>query len=217
MDNCITRWKHGQLHHQAGAWTTAPPGIRAAIPKTTLLQGVASSAAACLDSNIPPRKPIPGRPGKTTKATDKLLKSEVLKNPQISETELKKAHPIVLGNISEQTIQNHLQKELCFPSWSPAKNPLLMKQRLEFAKKYQKWTAEDWSKVMWSDESTFRCVTVHQGRVRRPVSASCYDSMFAKKIVKHPEFVTLWGCFSGECSHGGLYFLPKNVTMNGER
>jgi hypothetical protein len=27
----------------------------------------------------------------------------------------------------------------------------------------------------------------------------------------------VWGCFSGVVGHGGLYFHPKNVTMNAER
>ena len=27
----------------------------------------------------------------------------------------------------------------------------------------------------------------------------------------------LWGCFSGKEERGGLYFLPKNVTMNADR
>jgi hypothetical protein len=26
----------------------------------------------------------------------------------------------------------------------------------------------------------------------------------------------VWGCFSGKRGRGGLYFLPKNYTMNGE-
>ncbi|KAG7162481.1 putative Transposase-containing protein 8 [Homarus americanus] len=98
-----------------------------------------SAAAACPDSDVPPRKPIPVHPRKTTKTNDKLLKRE-------------KAHPSVLGNASERTIQNRLQKELCLPFRSPTKKPFLiprmMKQRLEFSKKYQNWTAEDWAKVM---------------------------------------------------------------------
>ncbi|KAG7177742.1 putative Transposable element Tcb1 transposase-like 9, partial [Homarus americanus] len=108
-----------------------------------------SAAAACPDSDVPPRKPIPGRPRKTTKATDELLKREVLKIPRKSAAEIKKAHPSVLGNVSERTIQNRLQ-ELCLLSRPPAKKPLLiprmMKQRLELAKKYENRTAEDWSK-----------------------------------------------------------------------
>jgi hypothetical protein len=35
--------------------------------------------------------------------------------------------------------------------------------------------------------------------------------------VKHPNYVMEWGCFSGAGGRGGLYFLPRNTTMNGER
>ena len=33
---------------------------------------------------------------------------------------------------------------------------------------------------------------------------------------KHPESVMAWGAFSGNKGRGGLYFLPKNVTMRGD-
>jgi hypothetical protein len=43
-----------------------------------------------------------------------------------------------------------------------AKKPLLtlpmVKKLLRFCKKYKKWTEEDWSDVMFSDDSTFRIV-----------------------------------------------------------
>lgn len=53
--------------------------------------------------------------------------------------------------------------------------------------------------------------------VRQPLGASRYDSKYTVKTVKHPESVMVWGCFSGSNGRGGLYFLPKNETMNGNR
>ena len=35
--------------------------------------------------------------------------------------------------------------------------------------------------------------------------------------MKHPTSVMVWGCFSGSNGRGGLYFLPKNLTMNAIR
>jgi hypothetical protein len=43
-----------------------------------------------------------------------------------------------------------------------AKKPLLMKwmksQRLQFAKEHAHWTYEDWSEVLFSNESTFKTI-----------------------------------------------------------
>jgi hypothetical protein len=36
------------------------------------------------------------------------------------------------------------------------------------------------------------------------------------KTVKHSDSVMVWGCFSA-AGHGGLYFLPRNTTMNSEK
>ena len=74
----------------------------------------------------------------------------------------------------------------------------------------------DWRKVMFSDESTFRLVRGGYKLVRRPQGVSRYDSKYTIKTVKHPESVMVWGAFSGNKGRGGLYFLPKNVTMRGD-
>ena len=52
--------------------------------------------------------------------------------------------------------------------------------------------------------------------VRRPSDASRYDERYTVKTVKHPDSIMVWGCFSGERGRGGIYFLPKNVTMKGD-
>ena len=78
-------------------------------------------------------------------------------------------------------------------------------------------SVDDWEKVMWSDESTFQCIQSRKRRVRRPSSICRMDPAYTISTVKHPASVMVWGCFSGTLGRGGLYFLPKNVTMNGER
>ena len=74
----------------------------------------------------------------------------------------------------------------------------------------------DWRKVMFSDESTSRLVQRGYKLIRRPSGVSRYDSRYIIKTVKHPKSVLLWGAFSGDKGRGGLYFLPKNVTMRGD-
>lgn len=168
----------------------------------------------------PDHKPIPGRPRKTTKATDNLLRREVKKNPRITGAQLKENHPKLLENVAVRTVMHRLQKDLKLPSRTAARKPLLTdrmrKARLAFAKKYGHWTKEDWSKVMWSDESTFQLIPGRRVKVRRPSDSSRYDAAYTSPTVKHSESVMVWGCFSGVVGRGGLYFLPKNVMMNSD-
>jgi hypothetical protein len=106
-----------------------------------------------------------------------------------------------LATVSERTIQRSLQKDLKMPSRRAAQKPLLTekmkKKRMAFCKVYQHWTAEDWSNVMYSDESTFRCIRSISTKVRRPSGSNQYDSRYTVKTVKHPDSVMIWGCFSG--------------------
>ena len=66
---------------------------------------------------------------------------------------------------------------------------------------------------MFSDESTFRLVSGNSKIARRPSDVSRYNPQYTVKTVKHADSVMVWGAFSGNRGRGGLYFLPKNVTM----
>jgi hypothetical protein len=37
------------------------------------------------------------------------------------------------------------------------------------------------------------------------------------KIKKPPNSIMVWACFTSKMGRGGLYFMPKGTTMNGER
>ena len=59
-------------------------------------------------------------------------------------------------NVHAETVRNCL-KEAGLRSFPKLKKPLLakrhQKQRLDFARKYQHWTVDDWKRVIWSDET----------------------------------------------------------------
>ena len=177
------------------------------------------AAAGLPDNTTPPRKVGTGAKKKTSERTNAVLRREVMLSPSITAAALKKKHPLLLQNVSIRTIQHRLQKDLNLPSRRAAKKPLLtgamMKKRLQFCKTYAHWTSTDWRKVMFSDESTFRLVRGGSRLVRRPPGTSRYDPKYTVKTVKHPDSVMVWGAFSGNHGRGGLYFLPKNVTMRG--
>lgn len=185
----------------------------------TSVYNLKKAAAAVPPGTTPPRKEGSGAPRKTSQRTDSLLKREMKADPFLNAVGLKKKHPELLAAVSVRTIQHRLQKDLKMPIRRCAKKPLLTaamkKKRIDFCKKYEDWTPEQWQKVMFSDESTFRLVRAGTKLVRRPRDISRYDPKYTVKTVKHPDSVMVWGAFSGNKGRSGLYFLPKNVTMKG--
>ena len=101
--------------------------------------------------------------------------------------------------MSDRTIRHRLQKEHDLPARKPLRKPLLTprmaKKRLEFCQRYRDWTAEDWQKVMFSDESTFLQFAGYKSYVRRPPGSSPVNPRFIQPTVKHPH--PLW---SGDAS-----------------
>lgn len=187
----------------------------------TAVYNLISRAKNLPRNEVPPRKSVPGRPRKTSPTTDKLIKRAVLKNPKITAKQLKQAYPSILHNVAERTIQHRCQRDLKLHLRSPTSKPLLTRKmrvaRLQFAKRYKDFTTEDWRRVMWSDESTFQCGAVRRGKLRRPQGMNPLDPRYLHLTTKHPPSVMIWGSFSGEMGRGGIYFLPKNATMNGDR
>jgi transposase len=169
---------------------------------------------------IPERKKGSGRPATITSSDLKILERFVKKNPRATAGDIKEQVPEVAA-VSVKHINWLIVNKLKIRSRIAAQKPLLtdkMKaKRLAFAKKYVSWTEEDWSRVMFSDESTFRCIRANRIRVRRPSGTNRFDTRYTVKTVKHPDSVMVWASFSGSCGRAGIFFLPRNVTMNGER
>jgi hypothetical protein len=69
---------------------------------------------------------------------------------------------------------------------------------------------------MYSDQSTFRVITVTRTLVWRPIGSNRYSNQLTVKTDKHPDSLMVWCCFSA-AGCGSLYFLPRNTTMNAER
>jgi transposase len=185
------------------------------------IQRVLRSLKSLLEDTLPP--PPVKRSGRRTKLDTKKmnrLRSFVLRFPFKTAREVKQ-ELLGFNEISVRRIQEVLQKNLKMPSRTAAKKPLLTplmtRKRIKFCKKYLNWTPKQWENVMFSDESTFRLVNSRGMKVRRPSGLDRYKQRFTVPTVKHSASVMVWGCFSGKMGRGGLYFLPKNQTMNGER
>ncbi len=90
----------------------------------------------------------------------------------------------------------------------------MKRKRLSFARKYRTWSSSNWRNVIFSDESTFSLVNSRSVTVRRNKTMCSYKHKFIVKTVKHSAHIMVWGCFSGRMGRGGLFFLPKNCTIN---
>jgi hypothetical protein len=109
---------------------------------------------------------------KTLKAN---LKRLVMKYSKITFSELQTS-VAELRVVSKQTIQHTLQDHLKMPWCVAAMKPLLtdkMKsKRLRFAQSYQHFTTEDWSKVMYADNLTAKCIRASRAEMRTPTGAT---------------------------------------------
>ncbi len=99
--------------------------------------------------------------------------------------------------------------------WKRATKPLLkQKQRqkhLTLAKEKQSWTVAQWSKVLFSDESTFCIYFGNQGpRVWRK-SGEAQNPFCLKFSVKFPQSVMIWAAMSS-AGVGPLCFLKSTVN-----
>jgi len=84
---------------------------------------------------------------------------------------------------------------------------------MTFCNQYKRWTVDQWNKVLFSDESTFSQFSSYVCHVRRPVNTR-YKARYVVPTVKQAPTVMIWGSFRGN-GCGGLWFLPKNTTING--
>ena len=223
--------KHLSPEKKTACLAMAVNGI--ARSKIMLTTGVKKTALDCLlrkfrkqsdverkELKVPKRKEGSGRTGNLTLGRAKKIRKLLKDNPRMSAKNLLVEDEERYGNVTPRTVQHWCHTKLGLPSRVPTKKPRITpaarKKRLDFALKYWNWTIEDWSQCMFSDESWFEVLRDSGCRkVRRPVGSNRYASEFTRKTVKHPDKIMVWGCFSIK-GRGGLYFLPKNKTMNGE-
>ena len=104
-------------------------------------------------------KKASGRPRKSSKRQDRLLKLIQLWDWGTTGTELGQEWQQAGGSASARTARRRLLED-GLVSRRAEKKPLLsrknIRDRLIFCKRYRDWIAEDWGKVIFSGESPFR-------------------------------------------------------------
>ena len=168
--------------------------------------------------------PIPIRKGLEDRVSpfareDNVMRRIVVRSPTSS---LKKIRAKLLRRgrrISHMTVSRRFFKEFNLKSYKPAKKPKLtaaIKAKcLQFANNHQHWTAEQWGKVLFSDELTFQQFVVRKRHVRRPTGKRFHER-YTIPTVKHPPSQMVWGAMSRN-GVAALSFLPPEITMNGPK
>ncbi len=119
----------------------------------------------------------------------------------------------------ESALQEPLRTDVCktwvFSCRIPCVKPLLnnrqRQKRLVWAKDKKDWTAAEWSKVMFSDESKFCISFGNQGpRVWRK-RGEAHNPRCLRSSVKFPQSVMVWGAMSS-AGVGPLCFLRSKVN-----
>ncbi|KAL7837210.1 hypothetical protein SRHO_G00269210 [Serrasalmus rhombeus] len=163
-------------------------------------------------------KKAPGRPRTTSKRQDRLLKVFQLRDRATSSAELAQEWQQAGVSASACTVRRRLLEQ-GLVSRRAEKKPLLsrknIRDRLIFCKRYREWTAEDWGKVIFSDESPFRLFGTSGKQLVRRRRGERYHQSCLMPTVKHLETIHVWGCFSAK-GIGSLAVLPKNTAMNKE-
>ena len=143
------------------------------------------------------------------------MKKIAVRSPSSSLIKFKSALETKGARMSKSTISRRLCKVFQFPSRKPAAKPKLTpamkKKRPNFANKYKRWTADYWSKVRLSNESTLIQLKSQWQHVRRPTGKR-YIDLYTFMTKKHPPSQISRGAMS-VIGTASLYFLEKKPLL----
>lgn len=141
----------------------------------------------CREGNVS-RLPKSGRPRKSDERQDQALVRVVRNDPTKSATDVvDKARRAFGIKISKETARRILRRYLLFAR-RPARKPMTLARhrlaRLEFAQAHKSWSAKEWGRVLWSDETKFNLFNPDgQNLVRRPIGTR-YFPRYVQPTVK---------------------------------
>ena len=143
-----------------------------------------------------------------------MSKADPRKSAKEIHREFTQSHHI---SCSYATVKRRLRQNNLF-GHRPVKKPFVSaknrRARLKFAKEHLNWTANQWSKVLWSDESKFNMFGSDGIKyVRRPIGLR-NDVKYQVPTVKHGGgSVMVWSCFSRD-GVGPIYRVQGIMDQN---
>ena len=118
--------------------------------------------------------------------------------------------------VSHMTIYRHLKDTIGATAFKRQKIPHLslknIRDRLDFARKYQQWTVNDWKQVLWSDESPFELFSTPNRHNDRVWAKSTMD-VPPLISVKFPTKIHVWGLMSHQAL-SQLHIIPQGQSIN---
>lgn len=145
-----------------------------------------------------------GRPRLTSPREDRILVRASLADRFVTARDLRANFSDHTGKLlSVSTVKSRLYRGAnlrgCVAKKKPKLQPRHIAARLQFARNHIDWTAAEWSRVVWSDESKF---TVYRSRGRlfvRRRPGEEYELRCLNPTVKFGGgSVMVWGCFSAD-------------------
>lgn len=124
----------------------------------------------------------------------------------------------IMPNISARTVSRRLlENGLC--TYTPALKPKLTQRmkdgRSEWALNHLNWIIDDWSRITFSDESTFSLSTNAVQYVRRRIGERYNEKCILTHVNRSRGHCMIWGAFSVN-DYTPLYRV-KGGTLNSER
>ena len=160
--------------------------------------------------------PLPrsGRPRISTKKDDRRLLRNYKSDKKKTARKLQDEWHI---DACSQTIRNRLTEQ-GLNNYSTTKKPQLssknVQQRLEFCKKYESWTVEDWNTVVFSDETNIQAEPNggHRKVWRKPNEKLSDFALNTSR--KFPTSIMIWGCISAH-GMGDFHTIEGRLKASG--
>lgn len=164
-------------------------------------------------------RPRSGRPRKTTAREDRFIQRQARQERRATANVIRhRLRAVTHTRISEQTTRNRLH-DVNLHARRPIRRPRLTENhrhiREAWSREHQRWTRDQWSNVMFSDESRF-CLRPNDGRVRvwRRPGEHLLDDAVQEYVPFGGGSVMVWGGIS-TYHRTPLYHVDGN--LNGER
>ena len=155
-----------------------------------------------------------GRRRKTTPATDQDIVHQAEATPFNTSRQIIQTMDL---DISGTTLRRRLRENGIRPYWSASKPAITdgdCQARLAFARRYENWTADDWKRAIFMDESTAQSFSNAKKRVFRRKNTRL-DPDFVSENKSSGRFsIPLYGCF---CATGPGQLFRIEGRLNHEK